>query len=130
VKILKLFEYEAKKIFGKYGIPVPRGELATSPKEACRICSELKFPVAIKAQVLVSGRGKAGGILFALWFVGMAADLLPEAIVEVIGYFSLSTYFPDFMRGVIDTRGIIYYLSITVLFLFLAIRSLESSRWS
>ena len=72
----------------------------------------------------------AGGILFALWFLGMAADLLPEALGEVIGYFSLSHYFPDLMRGVIDTRGIIYYLSITVLFLFLAIRSLESSRWS
>jgi len=72
----------------------------------------------------------AGGILCALWFLGMAADLLPEALGEVISYLSLSHYFPDFMRGVIDTRGIIYYLSITVLFLFLAIRSLESSRWS
>lgn len=72
----------------------------------------------------------AGGILFALWFLGTAADLLPEALGEVIGYLSLSYHFPDFMRGVIDTRGIIYYLSITVLFLFLAIRSLESSRWS
>jgi len=72
----------------------------------------------------------AGGILFALWFVGMAADLLPEAMGEVIGYLSLSYHFPDFMRGMIDTRGVIYYLSITVLFLFLAIRSLENSRWS
>ncbi len=72
----------------------------------------------------------AGGILGALWFVGMAADLLPEALGEVINYLSLSYHFPDFMRGVIDTRSIIYYLSITVLFLFLAIRSLESSRWS
>jgi len=72
----------------------------------------------------------AGGILCALWFIGMAADLLPEALGEVINYVSLSYHFPDFMRGVIDTRGIIYYLSITVLFLFLAIRSLESSRWS
>ncbi len=72
----------------------------------------------------------AGGILFALWFIGMAANYLPEAMGEVIGFFSLSYYFPDFMRGVIDTRGIVYYLSITVLFLFLAIRSLENSRWS
>ncbi|GAJ14615.1 unnamed protein product, partial [marine sediment metagenome] len=72
----------------------------------------------------------AGGILCALWFVGMAADLLPEALGEVINYVSLSYYFPDFMRGVIDTRGIIYYLSVTALFLFLAIRSLEHSRWS
>jgi len=72
----------------------------------------------------------AGGILFALWFVGSAADLLPEALGDVIGYFSLSYYFPDLMMGVIDTRGIIYYLSITALFLFLAVRSLENSRWS
>ncbi|MFC2072571.1 ABC transporter permease [Chloroflexota bacterium] len=72
----------------------------------------------------------AGGILFALWFLGAAADLVPEALGKVIDYLSLSYYFPDFMTGVIDTRGIIYYLSITVLFLFLAIRSLENSRWS
>ena len=72
----------------------------------------------------------AGGILFALWFIGMAANYLPEAMGEVIGFFSLSYYFPDFMRGVIDTRGIVYYLSITALFLFLSIRSLENSRWS
>ncbi|GAH29450.1 unnamed protein product [marine sediment metagenome] len=72
----------------------------------------------------------AGGILCALWFLDMAADLLPEALGEVISYLSLYYHFPDFMRGVIDTRGIIYYLSITMLFLFLAIRSLESSRWS
>ena len=72
----------------------------------------------------------AGGVLFALWFVGLAATFLPEALAEVIGSLSLSYYFPDFMMGVIDTRGIIYYLSITALFLFLAIRSLENSRWS
>ena len=72
----------------------------------------------------------AGGILFALWFVGAAANYLPQAMGEVIGYFSLAFYFPDFMRGMIDTRGIIYYLSITALFLFLAVRSLDNSRWS
>ena len=72
----------------------------------------------------------AGGIIFALWFAGMAAGLLPEAMGEVISYLSLYHHFSSFMRGVIDTRGIIYYLSITVLFLFLAIRSLENSRWS
>jgi len=72
----------------------------------------------------------AGGILFALWFIGMLADLLPEALGEVVSYLSLYYHFPDFMRGVVDTRGIIYYLSSTVLFLFLAIRSLASSRWS
>ncbi len=72
----------------------------------------------------------AGGIIFALWFAGMAADLFPEAMGEVISYLSLYYHFSSFLRGVIDTRGIIYYLSITVLFLFLAIRSIESGRWS
>lgn len=72
----------------------------------------------------------AGGILFALWFLGYAADLVPQALGNVIDYLSLSYYFSNFMAGVVDTRGIIYYLSITVLFLFLAIRSLENSRWS
>jgi len=71
-----------------------------------------------------------GGILFALWFIGILAGYLPEAAAEVIGYFSLSTYIPDFTMGVIDSRAIIYYLSITALFLFLAVRSLENSRWS
>ena len=72
----------------------------------------------------------AGGILFALWFIGMAAGALPEALGEVIGFLSLSHYTSDFMRGIVDTRGIVYYLSIATLFLFLAIRSLENSRWS
>jgi len=72
----------------------------------------------------------AGGIIFALWFVGLASGLLPEAMGEVISYLSLYHHFSSFMRGVIDTRGIIYYLSIMVLFLFLAIRSIESGRWS
>ena len=72
----------------------------------------------------------AGGILFALWFMGTVAGYLPETVSEFIGYFSLSTYVPAFTRGVVDSRGIIYYLSITALFLFLAVRSLENSRWS
>ena len=71
----------------------------------------------------------AGGILFALWFVGMASNFAPEAIGNLLSYLSLSYHFPDFIRGVVDTRAIIYYLSITALFLYLAIRSLETSRW-
>jgi len=71
----------------------------------------------------------AGGIICALWFVSLLVNLLPSAMGEVVSYLSLYYHFSDFLAGVIDTRGIIYYLSITVLFLFLAIRSLESSRW-
>jgi len=62
---LKLFEHEAKTIFSKYKIPTPRGELATSPAHALEIAAKINAPVAVKAQVLVAGRGKAGGILFS-----------------------------------------------------------------
>jgi succinyl-CoA synthetase beta subunit len=61
---LKLFEHEAKTIFIKYKIPAPRGELATSPARALEIAAKIGAPVAVKAQILVAGRGKAGGIVF------------------------------------------------------------------
>jgi len=62
---MKLFEYEAKNILAKYGITTPQGGLATSKTQAREIASKLKPPLVVKAQVLVAGRGKAGGILFA-----------------------------------------------------------------
>jgi succinyl-CoA synthetase beta subunit len=62
---LKLQEFQAKRIFGQYGVPVPAGEVATTPAEAAAIAGRLGGPVVIKAQVLVGGRGKAGGIRLA-----------------------------------------------------------------
>lgn len=62
---MKLFEYEAKTMLAKYGIPTPQGGLATSITQASEVAAKLKPPFAVKAQVLVAGRGKAGGILFA-----------------------------------------------------------------
>jgi succinyl-CoA synthetase beta subunit len=62
---LKLFEYEAKNILSKHGVPVPQGGLASDSRQAREVAAGLKMPVAVKAQVLVAGRGKAGGILFA-----------------------------------------------------------------
>jgi succinyl-CoA synthetase beta subunit len=62
---LKLYEYEAKNILGKHGITTPQGGLATSAGQAREVAARLRLPVVVKAQVLVAGRGKAGGILFA-----------------------------------------------------------------
>ena len=62
---MKLFEYEAKNILTKYGIPTPYGGLATNASQAHEVATKLKPPFVVKAQVLVAGRGKAGGILFA-----------------------------------------------------------------
>jgi succinyl-CoA synthetase beta subunit len=62
---MKLFEYEAKNILSRYGIPTPNGGLATNASQAHEVATKLKPPFVVKAQVLVAGRGKAGGILFA-----------------------------------------------------------------
>jgi len=62
---LKLLEYEAKELFRRFGIPTPDGGVAASPEEAETIAERIGRPVAVKAQLPVGGRGKAGGILFA-----------------------------------------------------------------
>jgi len=62
---LKLYEHEAKAILANHGVPTPRGETATTPQQARDIAERLGLPVAVKAQILAGGRGKAGGILFA-----------------------------------------------------------------
>jgi succinyl-CoA synthetase beta subunit len=62
---LKLYEYETKKLLANYGILTPRGYVATNSVEAKKAIAKLKPPLALKAQILVAGRGKAGGILFA-----------------------------------------------------------------
>jgi succinyl-CoA synthetase beta subunit len=62
---LKLQEYQSKRIFARYGVPIPEGGVATTPQEAREIAERLGKPVVVKAQVLVGGRGKAGGIKLA-----------------------------------------------------------------
>lgn len=59
---MKLFEYEAKEIVREYDLPVPNGYVASTPNEAKMAWSKIERPSMIKAQVLVAGRGKAGGI--------------------------------------------------------------------
>src|SRR5947199_10066804 len=55
---MKFFEHKAKEIFARYGIPVPRGIVASKPEEV----TGAPLPCTVKAQVVVGGRGKAGGI--------------------------------------------------------------------
>jgi succinyl-CoA synthetase beta subunit len=62
---VKLHEYQSKALFAQYGIPIPRGEVATTPEDARRIARDLNKRVVVKSQVLVGGRGKAGGIKLA-----------------------------------------------------------------
>src|SRR6266540_1277585 len=62
---MDLYEYQGKELFRRFGIPVSDGRLATTPAEARVAAEELGGQVVVKAQVLVGGRGKAGGIKLA-----------------------------------------------------------------
>ena len=59
---MKLFEYEAKEIVREYDLPVPKGFVASTPDEAKMAWVKIDGPAMVKAQVLIAGRGKAGGI--------------------------------------------------------------------
>ncbi len=61
---MKLLEYQAKEVLASLGVPIPAGQVARTPEEAARAAAELG-PVAVKAQVPVGGRGKAGGVVVA-----------------------------------------------------------------
>jgi len=62
---LKVHEYQAKEVFARYGVPIPRGRVAETPEQAEAIARELGVRCIVKSQVHVGGRGKAGGIKLA-----------------------------------------------------------------
>lgn len=62
---MKIHEYQAKELLRKYGLPIPPGDIAATPAEAETIAQRIGGTVVVKAQVLVGGRGKAGGVKLA-----------------------------------------------------------------
>ncbi len=62
---MDLFEYQAKQLFQKYGVPVGLGEVATTPDEAAAAAERIGGVTVVKAQVKTGGRGKAGGVKLA-----------------------------------------------------------------
>lgn len=77
---MNLHEYQSKRIFAKYGIPIPSGEVADTPIEARDIAARLGGSVVVKSQVLVGGRGKAGGIK-----VGHNPNEVEELAGDILG---------------------------------------------
>ncbi|MBF0490738.1 MAG: ADP-forming succinate--CoA ligase subunit beta [Candidatus Omnitrophica bacterium] len=71
---MKIHEYQARDLFAQFEIPVAQGGVAQTSGEALEIARKLGFPVVIKAQVLVGGRGKAGGVKV----VSQEAELVSE----------------------------------------------------
>ncbi len=62
---MNIHEYQAKALLRQHGVPILAGEIAITPEEVVNVATGIGFPVAIKAQVLTGGRGKAGGIKLA-----------------------------------------------------------------
>jgi succinyl-CoA synthetase beta subunit len=79
---LRLFEYEAKHIFQKFGIPIPKGELVSTPTQAQAIAKVMGTPLLLKAQILSGSRGKIGGIQTAY-----SLDEIKEKSSKLIGHY-------------------------------------------
>src|SRR6478735_8813729 len=62
---MDLLEYQGKQLFAAHGIAVPSGEVASTVEDAVAAAERIGYPCAVKAQVLIGGRGKAGGIKIA-----------------------------------------------------------------
>src|SRR5262245_30542024 len=62
---MKIHEYQAKQILARYGVRIPRGEIAETKEEARRIAEKLGGTVVVKAQIHAGGRGKGGGVKLA-----------------------------------------------------------------
>jgi succinyl-CoA synthetase beta subunit len=108
---MKLHEYQSKQIFERFGIPIPKGRIASTSDEVKQISEELGGTVVIKSQVLVGGRGKAGGIRLvkspeeahdmATKILGMEIKGLPVRKVLVDEAISINR---EFYVGIVNDR--------------------------
>ncbi|MFN3475990.1 MAG: ADP-forming succinate--CoA ligase subunit beta [Candidatus Methylomirabilales bacterium] len=77
---MKVHEYQAKQLLTEYGIPIPKGGVASTPREAREIAERLGGRVVVKAQIHAGGRGKAGGIKLA-----KSPEEAEEAAAAILG---------------------------------------------
>ncbi|OYT73982.1 MAG: succinate--CoA ligase subunit beta [Armatimonadetes bacterium JP3_11] len=112
---MKLHEYQAKQILSDFGVPTPQGEVVSTPAGAKAVAERLGKPVVVKAQVLMGGRGKAGGIKLA-----QNPDEAAQAAESILGKRLIS---PQNPQGLIAEKVLVeeaveiqheYYIGITV----------------
>ncbi|MCH7945850.1 MAG: acetate--CoA ligase family protein, partial [Armatimonadetes bacterium] len=89
---MKLHEYHSKELFVKFGVAVPKGEVTSDPEEARKIAERFGGNVVVKAQVLMGGRGKAGGVKLL-----HSSDEAAEFTKELIGKKLVSVQNPQGM---------------------------------
>ena len=86
------------------------------------LCSTLTSNQIVAAVV-------AMGILLVMFFANLASDNIGGTASTIISEISIRSHFEDFDRGIIDTKHVVYYLSVIAFFLFMSVRALESRRW-
>ena len=86
------------------------------------LCSTLTSNQIVAAVV-------AMGILLVMFFADLASSNIGGTASTIIGELSIKSHFDDFDRGIIDTKHVVYFLSVIAFFLFLSVRALESRRW-
>jgi len=69
------------------------------------------------------------GLLLGLWVIGWGADFAGGTLRTVLQYLSLTEHMDGFGKGVLDTKDVVYYVTVTAFALFLTLRSLETKRW-
>lgn len=68
------------------------------------------------------------GLTVLLWLFGNLSGILPERVSGIVGYMGVVDHYSDFSRGVIDLRNVVYFISLTIFFLFTTTRVVESKR--
>lgn len=86
------------------------------------------FISSLTENQIVAAVGTFASTMF-LWVVGFAGDFAGKILGQIVGYLSIVEHFDDFSKGVFDTSHLVYYLSMTLLMLFLTYQSIESSKW-
>lgn len=108
--------------------PVKAGYLGLSLLSAAAVAIGLLISSLTRSQVIAFFVTFV--VLFVLTFSGLISELSNKATVgTILGFFSFQSHMANFARGLIDTRSVVYFLSITVFSLMVAFRALESRKW-
>jgi ABC-2 type transport system permease protein len=117
--------------FFRYGNPdwkpVATGFLGIMLQGICLLAFGTFISTVTKNQIVAGAVGFAFALM--LIFLGWAIEFNNSVVAQVLSYLSIVSHLDSFTRGVIDTKDIVYYLSMIFLGLFLTVRSLESLRW-
>ncbi|HEY7303120.1 MAG TPA: ABC transporter permease [Bryobacteraceae bacterium] len=107
--------------------PVATGFLGIVLQGACLLSFGAFISTLTRNQIVAGAIGFA--LALVLWILNWTTSFGNSATVQILNYLSIVSHMDSFSRGVIDTKDLIYYLSMIFLGLFLTARSLESLRW-